>query len=160
MGRSAYNALSATDRLDVLAAAEARTGRLPHVLEKDFWVVQTMEVLFGSPFGGDLVLKGGTSLSKAYDFIRRFSEDVDVTYDIRAFAPELVSHPDTDITGYDPLPPTRSQVKRWTRIINDRLTTWVDGTASRAVEDGFQAIGTEASVSADGHHLFIAYACC
>ena len=41
------------------------------------------------PSGADLVFKGGTSLSKAYQAIRRFSEDVDVTYDIRRFVPRI-----------------------------------------------------------------------
>jgi len=41
-----------------------------------------------------LVFKGGTSLSKAYGVIRRFSEDVDLTYDIRAIASDLVGDGD------------------------------------------------------------------
>ncbi len=43
--------------------AEERTGQAAHLLEKDVWVVQTMAILFGAPFGANLVLKGGTSLS-------------------------------------------------------------------------------------------------
>ena len=54
------------------------------------WVVWTLATLFGSDLGEHLVFKGGTSLSKAYHVIRRFSEDVDLTYDIRAIAPDLV----------------------------------------------------------------------
>jgi len=46
--------------------------------------------MFESPFGPRLVFKGGTSLSKAYGAIRRFSEDIDLTYDIRAIADDLV----------------------------------------------------------------------
>jgi hypothetical protein len=49
-----------------------------------------LAALYGSPLGERLVFKGGTSLSKAYKVIRRFSEDVDLTYDIRAIAPDLV----------------------------------------------------------------------
>ena len=49
--------------------------------------MQALDVLFSAPFGKDLVFKGGTSLSKAYQAIRRFSEDIDITYDIRALAP-------------------------------------------------------------------------
>jgi len=48
------------------------------------------------------VFKGGSSLSKGYQIISRFSEDVDLTYDIRVLAPDL-SGP-----GLDPLPATRS----------------------------------------------------
>ncbi len=42
--------------------------------------------IYGSALGEHLVFKGGTSLSKAYGVIRRFSEDFDLTYDIRARA--------------------------------------------------------------------------
>ncbi len=95
-----------------------------HLLEKDIWVVWTLRALFGAPFGTHLVFKGGTSLSKGYQAIERFSEDVDVTYDIRAIAPDLAS-PDSD-----GLPSTRSQEKRWTKIIRERLEAWVRDTVS------------------------------
>ena len=48
-----------------------------------------LKTLFSSELGEHLVFKGGTSLSKAYGVIQRFSEDVDLTYDIRAIAPDL-----------------------------------------------------------------------
>lgn len=60
------------------------------LLEKDIWVVATLNVRFAAPFGRDLVFKAGTSLSKAWQVIRRFSEDIDITYDIRSSAPDLV----------------------------------------------------------------------
>ena len=47
--------------------------------------------LVDAPFGHQLVFKGGTSLSKVWRAIRRFSEDIDITYDIRGFAPDLVA---------------------------------------------------------------------
>ena len=86
----AFLSLSAADRREVLGVAADRSGRPAHLLEKDAWVVWALAVLYGSPLGEHLVFKGGTSLSKAYGVIRRFSEDVDLTYDIRALAPDLV----------------------------------------------------------------------
>lgn len=53
------------------------------------WVVWALATLFGSDIGAHLVFKGGAPLSKAYSIIRRFSEDVDLTYDIRAIAPDF-----------------------------------------------------------------------
>ena len=73
-----------------MSVAADRSGRPAHLLEKDVWVVWALATLYGSPLGEHLVFKGGTSLSKAYGVIRRFSEDVDLTYDIRALAPDLV----------------------------------------------------------------------
>ena len=71
------------------------------------WVVTTLGVIFEEGFGEHLTFKGVTSLSKVWDAVRRFSEDIDITYDNRAFAPDLVSGAD----GEAP-PPTRSQVKK------------------------------------------------
>ncbi len=85
-----FLALSKDDRREALAVAAARTGRPIHLLEKDVWVAWTLETLYSSKLGEHLVFKGGTSLSKAYGAIRRFSEDIDLTYDIRALAPDLV----------------------------------------------------------------------
>ena len=47
----------------------------------------TLRALFESPLSADLTFKGGTSLSKAYKIIDRFSEDIDLTYDIRKLIP-------------------------------------------------------------------------
>ncbi len=56
----------------------------PYAVEKDWWVVQTLTILFELGIGKHLVFKGGTSLSKSWDIIERFSEDVDLAVD-RAF---------------------------------------------------------------------------
>ena len=56
------------------------------------------------PDARESVFKGGTSMAKAYGAVRRFSEDVDITRDIRALAPDLAAGP-----GVDPLPAMRSQ---------------------------------------------------
>lgn len=85
----AFFALSPADRRDALEVAAARSGRAVHLLEKDVCVVWALNALFESDFAEHLVFKGGTSLSKAYQAIGRFSEDVDLTYDIRAIAPDL-----------------------------------------------------------------------
>ncbi len=59
-----------------------------------------------SQFGSHLVFKGGTALSKAYNVIRRFSEDVDLTYDIRALAPQMVGNAPE---GIDAIPPSEAK---------------------------------------------------
>ena len=111
--------LSAKDRLDALSIVADASGRPLHLLEKDIWVVWALRHLFSGPYAEHLVFKGGTSLSKAYGVIRRFSEDVDLTYDIRAIAADLVGNSEA------PLPATKSQEKKWTREIHVRLDHWV-----------------------------------
>ena len=95
------------------------SGKHAHHLEKDVWVVYTLRALWDSSFGASLTFKGGTALSKVHRAIRRFSEDLDVTYDIRSFAPDLVTG-----SGDEALPPNRSQEKKWTREIRRRLADW------------------------------------
>ncbi len=69
------------DRRGLFVDTAARLGTTAANAEKDFWVCWTLDVLFnGLPAGGPrLLFKGGTSLSKAFGLIERFSEDIDVT---------------------------------------------------------------------------------
>jgi len=52
-----------------------------YAIEKDWWVVQTLSILQDTEIGEHLVFKGETSLSKAWDVIERFSEDIDLAVD-------------------------------------------------------------------------------
>ncbi|MCG3203603.1 MAG: hypothetical protein KCHDKBKB_00274 [Elusimicrobia bacterium] len=75
--------LSAQDRTDLFQTAASLCGNIrPALIEKDFWVCWTLQRIFTlkSPPAG-LVFKGGTSLSKVYSAIDRFSEDVDLSFD-------------------------------------------------------------------------------
>ena len=74
-------AASANERRDLFVGAGNRLGTVLQNIEKDFWVCWTLDALFnGMQAGGPrLLFKGGTSLSKAYGLIARFSEDIDIT---------------------------------------------------------------------------------
>jgi len=139
------------DRHEVLSVAADQSGRPAHLFEKDVWVVWALAALYGSALGEHLVFKGGTSLSKAYGVIRRFSEDVDLTYDIRAIAPDLV-----DGNG-EALPKTRSEEKRWSSEVRKRLPDWVAGTAQPVVADALAAATLAAAVRVEGEKLFVDY---
>lgn len=72
--------LSNKDKRAYFEVAAANLNVMPQLIEKDFWVCWILKVLFSLPkSGGHLTFKGGTSLSKCYDVIKRFSEDVDVS---------------------------------------------------------------------------------
>ena len=152
MAEVQYGRLSAAERRDALEVAERECGLQTYLLEKDTWVVATLRVLFEAPFGRHLVFKGGTSLSKVWRAIRRFSEDIDITYDIRGFAPELVAGGDDEA-----LPPTRSQERRWTRAIRPRLAQWVREVARPLVAEELQRTGFSARVRAEAERLYVAY---
>lgn len=72
--------LSSKNRLDIFTEAQSRLGINAIVLEKDFWVCWTLEKLFNNKeLSDNMIFKGGTSLSKSYQLIDRFSEDCDLT---------------------------------------------------------------------------------
>ena len=53
----------------------------PQAVEKDLWVTTILQIVFSLPFAENLVFKGGTSLSKVFGKIERFSEDIDLAID-------------------------------------------------------------------------------
>jgi Nucleotidyl transferase AbiEii toxin, Type IV TA system len=135
--------LSPTERSEALQVAASNSGRPLHILEKDIWVVWTLAVLFEAPFGEHLVFKGGTSLSKAYAAIDRFSEDIDVTYDIRTIADDLVK-------GHGSyLPSTKSQGRAWTDKIRERLDVWLNQTALPYIKNQITSARLDATARID-----------
>lgn len=78
--------LSPEDRAALFNETAARRGLASGIIEKDFWVCWTLKRLFalGDDAGLAPVFKGGTSLSKVYGVIRRFSEDIDLSFDRRS----------------------------------------------------------------------------
>jgi hypothetical protein len=110
------------ERQEALQFAASQTGRPANLLEKDVWVVKSLDILFSSPYGPHLVFKGGTALSKVHRVITRFSEDIDVTYDIRQLAPEAEKYKHE----LDVVPENRSQQKKLTDLIQkERLPEWL-----------------------------------
>ncbi|MFN3628178.1 MAG: nucleotidyl transferase AbiEii/AbiGii toxin family protein [Parvibaculum sp.] len=81
LGFKTFLSASAQDRRDAFLGAGRRLGTPEQNVEKDFWVGWTLDALFnGAEAGGPrLLFKGGTSLSKAFGLISRFSEDIDIT---------------------------------------------------------------------------------
>ena len=85
---------SDTDREVLFGNAADRAGIInPAIVEKDFWVCLTLDYLFHrSPWPQSFIFKGGTSLSKAYHVIERFSEDIDLIMDWRLLRRLSVLH--------------------------------------------------------------------
>ena len=85
--------LTPDQRRQTLEQAFIRSGMQTKALEKDWWVTLCLKALFTSPYAPFCLFKGGTSLSKAWKIIQRFSEDIDI-----ALAPEAFG------MTYDPAP--------------------------------------------------------
>lgn len=78
------------ERRRLFELASITSSMHPAIIEKDFWVCYTLDHLFhATQFGDRVIFKGGTSLSKAYGLISRFSEDIDLILDWRLIGYEL-----------------------------------------------------------------------
>ncbi|HKZ09361.1 MAG TPA: nucleotidyl transferase AbiEii/AbiGii toxin family protein [Rhodanobacteraceae bacterium] len=145
--------LGEQDRREALEYGRAETGRPAHLLEKDVWVVWTLRALFESPLAADLTFKGGTSLSKVYKVIDRFSEDIDLTYDIRKLIPDLIGE------GGD-LPASRSQASKWTQAVRHRLPDWITQNVQPVIQAALARERLDARLELGGQEndkLFLHY---
>ena len=157
---AAYGAViraSRADRRDLFLTTAACLGTPLGNVEKDFWVCWTLAALFRARMPGDprLLFKGGTSLSKAYGLIERFSEDVDAT----VFRDDLAQPASVDALA------ALSGKKRLARItaIRDACRAYVTGPLRTAlaapVADATDGAGqvTVDSADPDGQTLLVAY---
>jgi predicted nucleotidyltransferase component of viral defense system len=79
-----FLSLPLSEQADILGTLSPQLGKSVLILEKDLWVCWTLRHVFKMPHA----LKGGTSLSKVFNAIQRFSEDIDITVDYTAFTSE------------------------------------------------------------------------
>ncbi|MFR9542718.1 MAG: nucleotidyl transferase AbiEii/AbiGii toxin family protein [Rikenellaceae bacterium] len=73
--------LTIEDRRTILESLSVKLKLAPQSIEKDWWVTMVLKALFSSEFASHISFKGGTSLSKCFHLIDRFSEDVDIAID-------------------------------------------------------------------------------
>lgn len=77
--------LSKERRIEILNQATELTGLPSVAIEKDWWVTLALNASFSLPYSKNIVFKGGTSLSKGWNLIERFSEDIDLAIDRKFF---------------------------------------------------------------------------
>ena len=85
MSKNNYFELTVAQQRTILEQAAIKQGLPKHAIEKDLWVTAILQILFSLPCAEDLVFKGGTSLSKVWKLISRFSEDIDLAIDRAVF---------------------------------------------------------------------------
>jgi hypothetical protein len=145
-----FLSLPLEERREIFESAFGRgLTRSTALLEKDAWVVWTLQALFTAPFADALVFKGGTSLSKAYNVIRRFSEDVDLTYYIRKLADEQSGRPER-LSGAK----AKSLGRRLRESLLPRL---LEIEIKPYLEAEIAAAGLPATVEREGENLFVIY---
>ncbi len=77
--------LSKERRIEFLNQTTELTGLPSVAIEKDWWVTLALNASFSLPYSKNIVFKGGTSLSKGWNLIERFSEDIDLAIDRKFF---------------------------------------------------------------------------
>lgn len=125
--------LPAERRVLAFQQVDAEMGLQALSVEKDFWVCWTLRELFAVPdVGSHLTFKGGTSLSKAWKLIERFSEDIDIIVDkdVLGFGGE--ASPDTA--------PSNKQRKTRLEGLMNACRTWVQGTLQPALASRLRSV--------------------
>lgn len=85
MAKIDFYKIEKAEKEAIFNAIATEKGMTPFAVEKDWWVSRTLEIIFQMPIAQHLVFKGGTSLSKAWKMIHRFSEDIDLAIDKEFF---------------------------------------------------------------------------
>lgn len=85
MKKNDFFSLPETQQRMVLEQAAIRHNLAKQAVEKDLWVTAIIQIIFTLPCADSLVFKGGTSLSKVWGLINRFSEDIDLAIDRTIF---------------------------------------------------------------------------
>ncbi len=139
--------LSAAERSALFSETAAGLGTTPAVIEKDFWVTWVLDRLFRNPeLSRLLMFKGGTSLSKVYRLIERFSEDIDLVLDWRV------------LSGEDPLAQrSRSSQERLNEAINERAQAFIGGEVLNRVSMALGEMCRCGIDSADPHVINVRY---
>ena len=103
----------------------------PQIIEKDFWVCWTLKELFALPgVGGTLIFKGGTSLSKVYRMIERFSEDIDVSIDRASLGFGGQSDPEANVSRKE----RQRRIDRLKEACQRKITDEVQPAMAKVIE--------------------------
>lgn len=108
----------------LLSQAGDKIGLSAKSVEKDLWVTQVLHALFSLDVSDKMIFKGGTSLSKAWGLIDRFSEDIDLAID-----PVFLGAPDGD--------PTKKQIKK----LRKASSLYVAEELAQKLRDRFADLG-------------------
>lgn len=138
--------------VEAQAALFEAAGKIHHleasVIEKDFWVCWLLEKIFQLP--EKMAFKGGTSLSKAYNLISRFSEDIDITIDYRNFIDEI------NFTNN-----SKSQIKKIGDSLKEKLKTYLNQKVipflSEKINSEISDTNFQLVLSADGESIHFYY---
>lgn len=148
----AFLQLSPEEQADILQTRATKLGRRAEHLEKDIWICWVLQGLFAMHGRLPMAFKGGTSLSKVYGAIRRFSEDVDITVDYKSL--------DQSIDPFDPKV-SRTARDKYTELLRIKLADHTNNVIRPHFENLLSQFPEKPTgplkISEDGEQLFIPY---
>ena len=139
----------ASDRRDLFRESASRLGMNPAIVEKDFWVCWILKHLFEEPaLKTQMVFKGGTSLSKVFGLIDRFSEDIDLVLDWR-----LLGYDQAGANDPYQVTTSKTQQSRQNQEMNARAVAYIRDTLLAQLNLLFSPIsGIVAKIDEDDSH--------
>jgi len=151
----AFLELPGEERAEILQTCAGKLGRRAEHLEKDVWICWVLQGLFTMPGRLPMAFKGGTSLSKVFRAIRRFSEDVDVTVYYKSL--------DQSIDPFDPRV-SRTARDKYTELLKAKLAEHTKSVIrphfEKLVAQLAETPAKPIIISDDGEKLFIPYPSC
>ncbi len=146
-----YFELSIADQSDILQGASSKLGQRASILEKDIWVCWTLQTLFNIPHAHPMAFKGGTSLSKIYGVIDRFSEDVDITLDYRSFE-------EFDVFAEDV---SKTQIKKFSERLKEYVKSYANEVVLPNIQSKFEDLPSseqhDVEIDDTGEKLWLTY---
>ncbi|MHB1947364.1 MAG: nucleotidyl transferase AbiEii/AbiGii toxin family protein [Gammaproteobacteria bacterium] len=149
----AYLSLSQKEQAQILRSLSTspKIKRDAILLEKDIWICWALEFLFKMPNRFPMAFKGGTSLSKAFRVIDRFSEDVDITIDYKAFN---CDNPFADGVSKTKIKNIGIQLRsRLTQYINEAIIPYFD----KIISEQFTNNSPRVELDNDGETMYLYY---
>jgi len=139
--------LSEKDRSELFRETAARKGMTAAIAEKDFWVTFVLDKIFSdASLSAVLMFKGGTSLSKVYGLIERFSEDIDLILDWNL------------LTEQDPkLDRSRRKQEKLNKEINEKAKRYIAGSLLKRLQNCLGEICSATVDEDDGFVINVRY---
>lgn len=130
--------LPKNDRLAILTEVAQKMGLPENAVEKDYWVSMVLKALSSLPSSKNLVFKGGTSLSKGWHLIERFSEDIDLAVNPAQFGFE----------GTEFSKSKRDKLRR-------KSKTFVETELKNSLLDALNALGLEKHINVEAEETSV-----
>jgi len=148
-----FLALDKQDRRDLFDARAEELGTLGQYVEKDFWVALVLDTLFNGELAGDHprpLFRGGTSLSRVFGLIERFSEDIDITFHRSHGIFESISDPEEEGIS-------KNETRRRLDALSDAVGSYMSEPLREGLATVLSAFGRTADTGDDTQTLMVTY---